>query len=202
MYSVLLVGEDLMNETQLVRDYTASILSACESISTDASLVQSLIKGGDETSESALLLQYCIANTESIKQQLKLIKRRLPTDTNVVKCCLSQKTIANLKQISDQFGKALNSLFITAKLVLNNVSALADGDSAVITQQQLTEFLSNACDKVYEQEDRGPSQNLRTVLTNSNMELAQLAQYLLDHELEIMAQNKENKVIERLLYFI
>lgn len=78
MYSVLLANEDLINEVQIVRDGNAAILAACDAINTDASIIQAIIKDGDETSDSGLLMQYIIQNSESIKQQLKLIKRRLP----------------------------------------------------------------------------------------------------------------------------
>lgn len=127
MYSVLLSGDELMNETQLVRDCTASITAACDSIATDSATVQALIQGGDETSDSGLLLQYVVQSAESMKQQLKLIKRRLPQDANIIKCGLASKTIANLKHIGEQLGKAMTALFITAKLVLQTVT-LNDGE--------------------------------------------------------------------------
>lgn len=44
MYLVLLSGEDLLNETQIVRDCTASISAACDSISTDAIVMKTLIQ--------------------------------------------------------------------------------------------------------------------------------------------------------------
>lgn len=44
MYSVLLANENLTNETQLLRDCTASLTSACDSIATDASAIQALIE--------------------------------------------------------------------------------------------------------------------------------------------------------------
>lgn len=40
---------------------------------------------------------------------------------------------------------------------------------------------------MYEQDDRGPAQNLRTILGTTNTEMAQLAQYLLDNEYEIIS---------------
>lgn len=47
--------------------------------------------------------------------------------------------------------------------------------------------MSTAFEKVYEQDDRGPAQNLRTILGTTNTEMAQLAQYLLDNEYEIIS---------------
>ena len=43
MYSVLLAGESLVNETQIVRDCTAAISSACDSIGTDSAIIRALI---------------------------------------------------------------------------------------------------------------------------------------------------------------
>lgn len=115
MYSVLFHGEELINETQLVRDCVASIGAACDSISTDSSIIQALIKGGDETSDSGLLMQYIIQNVETSRQQLKLIKRRLPQDQSITKCQLSQNTISNLKQTSENLGKAMLVMYLSAK---------------------------------------------------------------------------------------
>lgn len=193
MYSVLM-GTDtqLMNETQLVRDCVTSIQSACDSISTDSAIMQALIQGGDETSESGILLQYVLQTTESIRQQLKLIKRRLPQDSTIIKCGLSAKTIAMLRQTNEQLGKAMTTLFIASKLVLQTITATAaetteDIMNVSISNTKLMEILGVACEKVYEQDDRGPSNNLKTVLAATNTDMAQLAQYLLDNEYEIMS---------------
>lgn len=44
MYSVLLANDNLTNEVQLIRDYTASITSACDAISTDSASMQALLQ--------------------------------------------------------------------------------------------------------------------------------------------------------------
>lgn len=46
MYSVLLANDNLTNEVQLVRDYTASITSACDAIATDSASMQALLQVG------------------------------------------------------------------------------------------------------------------------------------------------------------
>lgn len=56
-----------------------------------------------------------------------------------------------------------------------------------ITNAKLLELLSLSFEKVYEQDDRGPNQNLKTCLSSTNTEMSQLAQYLLDNEYEIMS---------------
>lgn len=175
MHSVMLGPEDLLNETQMVRDCVASLGTACDSISTDASTIQALIKGGDETSDSGLLMQYIIQTSENVRQQLKLIKRRLPQDTHVIKCGISMKTLQNLRQTSEHMSKALAVLHQSVKQVLSKLSLETYNESS-ISQEKLWEIMSNVCEQIYEQEDRGPTQNLRTVLSTTNTDMSQLAQ--------------------------
>ncbi|XP_031635957.1 dynactin subunit 1 isoform X2 [Contarinia nasturtii] len=192
IYSVLFGAEaNLLNETQLVRDSVSSIQSACDSITTDSAMIQSVIKGGDETSESGLLLQYALQNADSIRQQLKLIKRRLPQDSSVIRCGLSDKTILTIRQTNEQLGKVMNTLFNASKSILHSISSTAaeatDISSVTVPNTKIMDLLAIACEKVYEQDDRGPSQNLKTALSATNTDIAQLAQYLLDNEYEILS---------------
>lgn len=186
MFSVLFHGEELMNETQLVRDCVASIGSSCDSITTNSSIIQALIKGGDETSDSGLLMQYIIQNIETTRQQLKLIKRRLPQDQSITKCQLSQNTIQNLKQTSENLGKAMLVMFLSAKQIISLITLEGDANASA-SHDKIWEILSSSCERVYEQDDRGPTQNIRSVLSTTNIDMSQFAQYLLDHEYEIMA---------------
>lgn len=193
MHSHIFAGDlALMNEVQLVRDCVASIQCACDSINTDSAIMQTLIQPGEETSDTGLLLQYALQNSDAVRQQLKLIKRRLPQDPNIIKCNLSQKTISTIRQTNENLSKAMAALYIASKLVIQNVVAtVADTTEDVLTvsvsQSKILELLSISCEKVYEQDDRGPSQNFKTVLTTSNTDMAQLAQYLVDNEYEIMS---------------
>ncbi|KAG4072115.1 hypothetical protein HA402_015614 [Bradysia odoriphaga] len=118
MYSVLLANDNLTNEVQLVRDYTASITACCDALATDSASMQALLQSGDEAGESGQLLQYVIDSSSTMKQQLKLIKRRLPQDDNVIKSGLSSKTLSNLKQANEQPGEVV---FISSKLVLQTI---------------------------------------------------------------------------------
>lgn len=186
MYLVLLSGEDLLNETQIVRDCTASISAACDSISTDSIVIKTLIQGGDETSDSGLLLQYIIQNVDAVRQQLKLIKRRLPQDITVTKCNVSMNTLQNLKKTAELLNKLMSVMFYSAKQAIQMVTADPETEISV-SHDKLWDMISNACEKVYEQDDLGPSQNIRAVLSNTSTDMSQLAQYLLDHEYEIMS---------------
>lgn len=193
IYSVLLGADGkLLNETQMVRDTVSSIQSACDSITIDSTIMQSLIKGGDETSESGLLLQYVLENGEKIRQQLKLIRRRLPQDLSVNKCNLSDKSISTLRQTNEQLGKAMTTLFLASKSIMQWIStstteSTEEISNVTIPNVKVMELLSIACEKVYEQDDRGPAQNLKTAVSTANTDIAQLAQYLFDKEDTILS---------------
>ncbi|XP_070497433.1 dynactin subunit 1 isoform X3 [Chironomus tepperi] len=197
IYSVLLASEGLTNETQMVRDCIAALFMGCDSIETSSAMIRALIQGGDETSESGLLLQFVIQTCDNIRQQLKLIKRRLPQDVAVTKCNLSMNTLQNLKTTVDNYSKLLTLMHLTSKHVIAYITSDAvDATSVVaISNAKLWELLSQLCERVYEQDDRGISQNVKTLLTNANTDMSQLAQYLLDHEYEIMsaAQNEKKQ---------
>lgn len=190
MFSVLLSNEGLTNEKKLVLDSVESIVTACDSIETDSAIIRGLIQGGDETSESGLLLQFIIQNTETIKKQMKMVKRGLQEvshDKNITKCNLSPNTLQNLKHNVDNLSKVLNLMNLTAKHVIAFVTSdAADATTMVsISHAKLWELLSQLSERVYEQDDRGASQNIKNVLSNANTDMSQLVQYLLDHQYEI-----------------
>lgn len=133
-------------------------------------------------------MQYINQNVETIRQQVKLIKRRLPHDVSVTKCNLAAKTIQNLRLIVENFNKLMYLMFSAMRQVVSVVTIDgADNKDASIGHTKLWEILSQQCENVYEQDDRGPSQNIRAVLTEANTDMSQLAQYLLDNEYEIMS---------------
>uniref|UniRef100_A0A182S043 Dynactin subunit 1 n=1 Tax=Anopheles funestus TaxID=62324 RepID=A0A182S043_ANOFN len=177
MYVVLLTGEDLVNETQIVRDCTASIGAACDSIANDSNI-------------------YILQNVENIRQQLKLVKRRLPQDVAITKCNLSMNTLRNLKRTAEALNKVMSVLFYATRQCLQLVTVDPETETSV-PQDKLWEILSNGCEKVYEQDDLGPSQNVRNVLTAASTDMGQLAQYLLDHEYEIISATNTAKPEEK-----
>lgn len=161
-----------------------------------------LPQGGDETSDSGLLMQYINQNVETIRQQVKLVKRRLPHDVSVTKCSLSAKTIQNLRQVVENLNKLMSLMFAAARQVVASVVVAegAEANDASIGHGPLWEILAQQCENVYEQDDRGPAQNIRAVLTEANTDVSQLAQYLLDNEYEIMsASGKEERPLAPIL---
>lgn len=109
------------------------------------------------------------------------------------------KTLQNLKITAENLNKIMNVLFLVSKQVLHIINVENDGESEAdqsknISHLKLWELLSLICEKIYEQDDRGPSQNIRTILSTTNTDMSQLAQYLLDNEYEIMgAGNQQQK---------
>jgi dynactin 1 len=81
-----------------------------------------LLKISDATTDSGLLMQFVIQNVETVKQQLKLVKRRLPQDISITKCKLSQNTMQNLKVTVEALNKIMNVLFMVSKGVLHLVT--------------------------------------------------------------------------------
>lgn len=140
-------------------------------------------------------MQYVNQTVEQIRQQVKLIKRRLPHDMSVTRCNLSANTIQNLRHIAENFSKLMQLLSTVAKQVLQAVTldGVVDPKDTEIAHVKLWDILSQQCDSIYEQDDRGPSQNIRTVLSEATTDLSQLAQYLLDNEYEIMAATNKGE---------
>lgn len=198
MNSVLLAGEDLLNETQMVRDCVAAIQSACESVLNDTSVVKAILRQEGSTSDAALLMQFLGDNVESIKQQVKLIRRRLPQDLNVIKCGIAPQKLDSMKQLTNALSRIMSALHQANKQSLVTIVASIEGDNAndhCIDTAKFWEFLSQSCERIYEQDDRGPSQNFKGILAQANTDLQSVAQYLLDKEYEIMsmANQKQEK---------
>ncbi|XP_054732491.1 dynactin subunit 1 [Anastrepha obliqua] len=204
MNSVLLAGEDLLNETQMIRDCVAALGSACESILNDVTIGRTIIREGGETSDSILLMQYLNEQTEAIKQQVKLIKRRLPQDQHVIKCGISPLKLEAMRQITQSLSRIMSVMHSATKQAVQVIAASIESDNTAehtVEHAKFWELLTQACERVYEQDDRGPSQNFKGMLSQANIDLQQLAQYLLDKEYEIMslANQKQEKPISPII---
>ncbi|XP_067643436.1 dynactin subunit 1 [Eurosta solidaginis] len=204
MNSVLLAGEDLINETQMIRDCVAALGSACESILNDVAIARTIVREGGDTSDSTLLMQYLSEQTEAIKQQLKLIKRRLPQDLHVIKCGISPLKLEAMRQITHSMSRIMSVLHVATKQAVHSIAASIETDNTAehtVEHAKFWELLTHACERVYEQDDRGPSQNFKSMLSQANIDLQQLAQYLLDKEYEIMsfANQKQEKTVSPII---
>ncbi|XP_068149725.1 dynactin subunit 1 [Drosophila tropicalis] len=190
MNSVLLAGEQLLNETQMIRDCVASLSAACESILNDTAIAKVIIQEAGSTSDSMLLIQFLNEHMESIKQQVKLIKRRLPTDQHVIKVGLSQHKVDAIRVLAQNISRIMSTMHQASKQSLAAIVSNIESDNAAehtIPQDKYWSLLSAACERIYEQDDRGPTHNFKTLLAQANSDLQHIAQHLLDKEYEIIS---------------
>lgn len=190
MNSVLLAGEQLLNETQMIRDCVASLGAACESILSDTAIAKVIIEEAGATSDSMLLIQFLNEHMESIRQQVKLIKRRLPSDQQVIKCGLSPHKMDAMRALAQQISRIMSAMHLATKQSLAAIVANTESDNAAehtLPQDKYWSLLSAACERIYEQDDRGPTQNFKALLGQANSDLQHIAQHLLDKEYEIMS---------------
>ncbi|KAM8707622.1 hypothetical protein ACLKA7_014710 [Drosophila subpalustris] len=208
MNSVLLAGEQLLNETQMIRDCVASLGAACDSILNDTAIARVIIEEAGATSDSMLLLQFLNEHMESIKQQVKLIKRRLPNDQHVIKCGLSPHKMDAMRALAQHISRIMSAMHLATKQALAAIVANTESDNAAehtLPQDKYWSLLSSACERIYEQDDRGPTQNFKALLGQANADLQHIAQHLLDKEYEIMSaagaaprvQNHNTPIIQR-----
>ncbi|XP_017135220.1 dynactin subunit 1 [Drosophila miranda] len=189
MNSVLLAGEQLLNEIQMIRDCVASLGAACESILNDTAIAKVIIQEAGATSDSMLLIQYLNEQMESIRQQVKLIKRRLPSDQHVIKCGLSQHKVDAMRALAQNISRIMSAMHQATRQSLAAIVANIESDNAAehtLPQDKYWSLLSAACERIYEQDDRGPTHNFKTLLAQANTDLQHIAQHLLDKEYEII----------------
>lgn len=198
IYSVLFSNDcRLLNGSQLIGDAMSSIQPACDSVAADNTILQTLIAG--ETSDLSLLLQFISQSIESIRQQMKLVKRRLPQGSSM-KFDLSEKMVACIRQTNEQLGKIMIILSITSKSVLHSLSSKVtdnndDNVPVKIHGGQIEEKLADVCEKIYEQDYRGHIQNIKSALGTISENMVKLAQFLVDNEYDIIqGSNKKDMV--------
>ena len=141
-----------------------------------------------------------VQNVENIKQHLKLVKRRLPQDISITKCNMSPKTLQSLKLTVDLLNKVMNLVSQTSKHAVQLISLNSASETSSelsVSHEKLFLIWNALSEKIYEQDDRGVSQNIRNVLSSTNTEMAQLAQYLLDHEYEIMSNTTGSEKVQQ-----
>lgn len=198
MNSVLLAGEQLLNEIQMIRDCVASLGAACESILSDTAIAKVIIQEAGATSDSVLLIQFLNENMESVRQQVKLIKRRLPSDQHVIKSGLSQHKVEAMRGLAQNISRIMSAMHQATKQSLAAIVSTIESDNAAehtLPQEKYWALLTASCERIYEQDDRGPTQNFKTLLAQANSDLQLIAQHLLDKEYDIIsaANNASNQ---------
>ena len=122
MHPVLFVTDNNQNHTQLLSDNVKVLLSATEGITNDAMVIRNLVDSVD-IGDIGLLSQYIITIAEQLQQQLKLVKRRIPLDTNITNLGLNKEIVENLYQCYIHAGKILKTLQETVKSAVQVIIA-------------------------------------------------------------------------------
>nr|CAD7568248.1 unnamed protein product [Timema californicum] len=184
MYPLLLGSETKINQTHLLGDTARALSAACDSIRTDALAVRALIQIGQEGGDMGLLMQHLVTATETIQQQLKVIRRRIPQDRNISQLGFSEELPNILQQCSQHAAKIMKTLQMLIRAAMQQVALSGDPDQGV-PHDKVKEFAHVASDHVYEQDDRGPVESLKTSVCFVLGEVATLTQAVQEAEFDI-----------------
>nr|XP_015838702.1 PREDICTED: dynactin subunit 1 isoform X2 [Tribolium castaneum] len=191
LFPVLLGPENRLNHTQLLVDNVKSLTSACDGFNNDSIVIRNLIETAN-VGDIGLLAQHVITTSEQLQQQLKLIKRRLPPDSNVANIGLNKEVFENLYQCYQHCGRIIKTL---QDIVKNSVQLMTSSGELEkgLPQDKIKEIALNASDKIYEQDDLGPVQSIKNSLSFVVTQTTQIAQFLQDNEYEIATANKNEE---------
>ncbi|RZC39748.1 dynactin subunit 1 [Asbolus verrucosus] len=191
LFPVLLGPENRLNHTQLLVDNVKCLASGCDGFNNDALVIRNLIETGN-VGDIGLLAQHIITTAEQLQQQLKLVKRRLPPDTNVANIGLSKEVFENLYQCYLHSGKILKTLQDIVKVSVQTMTSSGELEKG-LPQDKIKDIALNASDKIYEQDDLGPVQSVKNSLAFIVTQITQIAQFLQDNEYEITTANKNEE---------
>uniref|UniRef100_A0A6P7G1R3 Dynactin subunit 1 n=1 Tax=Diabrotica virgifera virgifera TaxID=50390 RepID=A0A6P7G1R3_DIAVI len=139
-----------------------------------------------------LLCQHVVTSSETLLQQLKLIKRRLPMDTNISNLGLNKEVHENLFQCYQHALKISKTLNDVVRTTIQTIVASGETEQGV-TPDKVKDIAINASEKFYEQDDLGPVQSIKNSLNFIMTQITQLAQYLQDNEYEITTASKNEE---------
>ncbi|CAH1099765.1 unnamed protein product [Psylliodes chrysocephalus] len=185
----VLFGPDVkLNHMLLLTDNVRCLTAVADSFVVDATVVRCLMEQ-NATGDMELLIQYIITTTDLLQQQLKLIKRRLPLDTNISNLGLNKEVHENLYQCYQHALKISKTLHDIVKSMVQIIVNSGESDKGVVPEQ-IKDIAINASEKFYEQDDLGPVQSLKNSMNFIQTQITQLAQFLHDNEYEITTANK------------
>ncbi|XP_044753810.1 dynactin subunit 1 isoform X2 [Coccinella septempunctata] len=188
LFPIVLGVDAKINHTRLLSDTVKCLYNACDGFNTDALVVRNLIETAN-VGDIGLLAQYIITTCEQLQQQLKLVKRRLPTDPNVSQLGFTREVFENLYQCYQQSGKILKTLQDIVKTSVQVMTSSTEFEKG-LTQDKLKDIAINASDKIYKQDDLGPVQSIKNSLTFVVTEITQIAQFLQDNEFDISTSSR------------
>lgn len=191
MFPVLFGIENIQNHTQLLNDNVKSLANACDAINNDALVIRNLIESAN-VGDIGLLTQHIVTTADLLHQQLKLVKRRLPPDSNIANLGLNKEVFENMYQCYQHAGKILKTVQDIVKTSIHAITNAADSEKG-LTQEKIKDLAINASDKIYEQDDLGPVQSIKNSLSFILTQITQVAQFLHDNEYEITTANKNEE---------
>lgn len=121
MYPLLLSEDSQLNHNQLLIDNVKALNSALDSISTDASAIRALTAATPDIGDMVLLAQHTITTVEQIQQQLKLIKRRIPPDSNITNLGFSKDVATKLNGCCEHASKITRTLYEAVKVSVQHI---------------------------------------------------------------------------------
>lgn len=188
LFPIILGADVKINHTRSLSDNVKCLYSACDGIINDALVIRNLIETGN-VGDIGLLAQYIITNCEQLQQQLKLVKRRLPTDPNISELGLDKEIFENLYQCYQQSGRILKTLQDIVKSSVQVMTSSTEFEKG-LTQEKIKDIAINASDKIYEQDDLGPVQSIKNSLTFIVTQITQISQFLQDNEFDISTSSR------------
>uniref|UniRef100_A0A1B6KU69 Dynactin subunit 1 n=1 Tax=Graphocephala atropunctata TaxID=36148 RepID=A0A1B6KU69_9HEMI len=192
MHPLLLLasGETKVHQGHLVNDLGKALQAACDSIHTDTTTIQALIKVGPEPTDMQLLCQHLSTVSEVASQHLKQIRRRLAifdSDT------LPLPPAMDLPQCCQQLARVTKLTREVAKAALSQVGNSADGEAGVDVAK-LSEALASAWERLFDNDNIGPIASIKAAAASVAGTVAQVAQALLDSEPAVQLA-KEDKAM-------
>ncbi|XP_057658950.1 dynactin subunit 1-like isoform X2 [Diorhabda carinulata] len=192
LFPVLFGADIKLNHMQLLIDNVKCLTSIVDGFVVDSTVIKCLMESTKGDME--LLVQHIVTASDSLQQQLKLIKRRLPLDTNISNLGLNKEVQENMYQCYQHASKISKTLNDIVKSTVQTI--LTSGESEkLVPQDKVKDIAINASEKFYEQDDLGPVQSLKNSLNFILTQITQLAQYLHDNEYEITTANKNEEKV-------
>ncbi|XP_050506481.1 dynactin subunit 1 isoform X1 [Diabrotica virgifera virgifera] len=190
LFPVLFGPDAKLNHMQLLTDNAKCLTTITDSFVVDSAVIKCLMESSKGDME--LLCQHVVTSSETLLQQLKLIKRRLPMDTNISNLGLNKEVHENLFQCYQHALKISKTLNDVVRTTIQTIVASGETEQGV-TPDKVKDIAINASEKFYEQDDLGPVQSIKNSLNFIMTQITQLAQYLQDNEYEITTASKNEE---------
>ncbi|KAK7862442.1 hypothetical protein R5R35_001346 [Gryllus longicercus] len=171
------------HHSQLVLVGTRSLQAACEAMTTQGAALRAIVQAGQELGEIGLLAQHVATQGDTLTQQLKQARRRLPQEGAPSQLGLANDVVSGLQEAFVHSGRVVRTLQEVLHAAMQQIGLGEDVESGV-PHEKLREFSHVACDRVYD-EDKGPVECIKSSIQLISREVTRLSQFLADNEYEI-----------------